>query len=608
MEKLLFLPVPREIKIANQFCNVPSHAGFFISGIDDKNYNFFSEYIKKISQRFTKSQWKLNHRHPFFTLVCDDSLNIPKQGYKLTVSHDSIKAESSDASGAYYALCTLKQILIQKTNRLPVLTIEDYPDFKHRGVMIDISRSKVPKMETLFNLIDLLSGWKINQLQLYTEHTFAYKGHEIVWQGCSPITAEEIRKLDDYCKQRFVELVPNQNSFGHFHRWLQHPQYRHLAEDTDHPYTLCPIDSGSIQLLEDLYQQLLPNFSSNQFNVGCDETVVGKRSADAVKKKGEGRVYLEFLLKIYQLVKKHGKTMQFWGDIIQNHPELIPELPDDVIVLEWGYESDHPFKARCEKITKSGLPFYVCPGTSAWNSIAGRTENAIANLTNAARNGIETGAIGLLNTDWGDNGHWQYLPVSYIGFGFGAGVSWCLKSNLDMPVEKTIGLLAFDDSSFHAGHFAYELGNVSTATGIHVSNASPLFCCLLELTTEIPQVALWMRKKGIEMAEQQIEKAMSFAKKMKIENDENILIRDEFENAAKLLKHACTRAYMMIERYSYGKEFSKKLISQLIKDAEQIISQHKQLWLKRNRAGGLEESTQLLEKYTVNQYREILKS
>ena len=41
-----------------------------------------------------------------------------------------------------------------------------------------------------------------------------------------------------------------------------------------------------------------------------------------------GRVYLDFLLKIYAQVKQHGRTMQFWGDIIMQHPELVPELPE----------------------------------------------------------------------------------------------------------------------------------------------------------------------------------------------------------------------------------------------------------------------------------------
>jgi hypothetical protein len=49
----------------------------------------------------------------------------------------------------------------------------------------------------------------------------------------SPMTAEEILRLDAYCRARFVELVPNQNSFGHFEQWLKHPEYRHLAECPD---------------------------------------------------------------------------------------------------------------------------------------------------------------------------------------------------------------------------------------------------------------------------------------------------------------------------------------------------------------------------------------
>ncbi|MFN3332483.1 MAG: hypothetical protein ACK47M_08230, partial [Caldilinea sp.] len=67
------------------------------------------------------------------------------------------------------------------------------------------------------------------------------------------------------------------------HRWLIHERYRHLAEAPDgwkapwgdihrEPFSLCPLDPGSIALLRELYDELLPHFSSHQFNVGCDET------------------------------------------------------------------------------------------------------------------------------------------------------------------------------------------------------------------------------------------------------------------------------------------------------------------------------------------------
>lgn len=42
--------------------------------------------------------------------------------------------------------------------------------------MLDVSRDKVPTMETMIKLIKMLASWKINQIQLYMEHTFAYKG------------------------------------------------------------------------------------------------------------------------------------------------------------------------------------------------------------------------------------------------------------------------------------------------------------------------------------------------------------------------------------------------------------------------------------------------
>ena len=138
-------------------------------------------------------------------------------------------------------------------------------------------------METLYRLIDQFSQLKINQLQLYTEHTFAYRNHPVVWEKASPMTSEEILLLDMYCQKRYIELVPNQNSFGHMRRWLIHDQYRHLSEcpegcDTvwghfDEPFTLYPGDPDSFALIQGLYDELLPHFSSKQFNVGCDETV-----------------------------------------------------------------------------------------------------------------------------------------------------------------------------------------------------------------------------------------------------------------------------------------------------------------------------------------------
>src|SRR5438874_1755179 len=160
------------------------------------------------------------------------SSHVPhSQGYEIEIAPAGIHISAASPEGAFYAAQTLAQILREHPDSLlPCLQIEDRPDFRARGVMLDVSRDKVPTMATLFALVDQFAALKLNQLQLYTEHTFAYRSHPDVWAQASPLTGEEILELDQYCRERFIELVPNQNSFGHMERWLKLPGYIDLAE------------------------------------------------------------------------------------------------------------------------------------------------------------------------------------------------------------------------------------------------------------------------------------------------------------------------------------------------------------------------------------------
>ena len=235
------------------------------------------------------------------------------------------------------------------------------------------------------------------------EHTFAYRNHPEVWAQATPFTGEDILKLDAFCRQRHVELVPNQNSLGHTERWLKHERYHHLAECPDGfepPWgghspatTLNPLDPGSIELMASLYDELLPHFTSKLFNVGGDEPwELGKgKSKSEVEARG-GRVYLDYITKLHNEVTTRGHKMQFWGDIIVHHPDLVPELPKDVTAMLWGYEGGEKAAAewerQCTLLEQSGVPFYVSPGTSSWNSIAGRSDNAIDNCRISAISGL----------------------------------------------------------------------------------------------------------------------------------------------------------------------------------------------------------------------------
>ncbi|MBI5762391.1 MAG: family 20 glycosylhydrolase [Planctomycetes bacterium] len=538
------------------------------------------------------------------------------QWFRLRLGADGAILDAGGEAGERYGRQVIDQLRASGWKSLPGLEIEDWPDFAVRGVMLDISRDKVPTMATLRRLVDDLARLRINQVQVYTEHTFAYRGHEKVWRGCSPMTAAQVRALDAYCAARGVELVPNQNSFGHMERWLKHEPYRQLAETTgpwtspwgttrDYATTLCPLDPRSLRLVTGLYDQLLPNFRSRLFNVGCDETFeLGQgRSVAECKRRGVGRVYLDYLLKLHKAVRRRGRRMMFWSDIIHQHPTLIRHLPRDVIPLVWGYEADHPFMKQCSELKRCGLEFYVCPGTSSWCSFSGRTTNAMENLRNAARAGRKHGATGYLITDWGDFGHRQYQPASYGPFLCGATVSWCATSNAGIEVGLEVDRHFFgqelkskvrtaDPTSL--GSRWLEAGRVHEASGISIKNRTVLFTMMDTPLAEIPKIKGLTAKRIAAMR-----RAVSRVRAKVRTADPSNLAGRELAATIDVLDHACLRgelAFMLAQSARVGSAVRTKLERKLTKEMTRIIATHRNLWLTRNRPGGLTSSVRYFEK------------
>src|SRR5271154_5968652 len=118
------------------------------------------------------------------------------EGYALAISKTGIEISFRETGGLRAATATLRQLLREHRRRLPFLKIRDWPDFARRGVMLDISRGRVPSLATLINLAEHLADFKINELQLYTEHSFAYRNYPGVWHSWGALTGKEIQQLD----------------------------------------------------------------------------------------------------------------------------------------------------------------------------------------------------------------------------------------------------------------------------------------------------------------------------------------------------------------------------------------------------------------------------
>ena len=539
---------------------------------------------------------------------------VRSQGYRLEVGARQVTITGFGEAGVLYGAATLVQwIRLHReggpdamapgtTVEVSAVEITDWPDLANRGVMLDISRDKVPTMDTLLELVDLLTGLKINQLQLYMEHTFAYRGHETVWRDASALTPLQVQHLDGWCSERCVDLVPNQNSLGHFHRWLQHEPYRHLAEcpeGVDHPFSrgrepfsLCPTDPEALALMEQLYDHLLPNFQSTQFNVGLDETMdIGTgRSAAQCQEQGTVEVYLEYLCKVHQLVHRRGRRMQFWGDIILKRPDLIGELPRDVIALEWGYEEAHPFEEHTPHFAASGLDFYVCPGTSSWNSFGGRLDNALGNLGRAATVGRDQNAAGYLITDWGDSGHLQPLPVSYPAYLAGAGFSWNVNTARapgELPLVRLLELHA-PEMDRHTARALVELGRAYLHTGASPTNGTVLFYLL-----RFPDGPLSHRRlrdltaQGLTLTAEHVDRVVD-----QLMDRPGTRLQRELCWIGGLLGVAARLGLARLETGAEGScaELPEERKVELRHELEPLIQQHESIWLGRNRPGGRKDS------------------
>jgi len=527
-----------------------------------------------------------------------------KEGYNLIIGPRGVRIEFREAEGLRAASATLGQLLRQYGRRLPCLKIRDWPDFPRRGVMLDISRGRVPKLETLLELVDHLADFKINEFQLYTEHTFAYRKYQAVWQDWGALTAEEIKRLDTRCRELGIDLVPNQNSFGHLRYFLEHPPLRKLAEVKEpyegstgdflrYPTTLSPNHPDTLKFIRGLYDELLPNFSSKFFNVGCDETWdLGRgQSRMLCERRGKGRVYADFLSQIEREVSKRGRRMMFWGDIILHHPELIRKLPRRVIALNWGYEANHPFEKEAAIFAKSKVPFYVCPGTSTWMTLVGRHDNGFANLVLAAKAGIKHGAVGYLNTDWGDGGHPQPLAVSYAPFLMGAAVSWCGKTYDEKLLVPVISQDIFHDPTHRIAKAAIAMGFAHRKFGYREANITPFGAVLAAPPPETRELFCRSGLKyydripagKIRAALTELAKQCKILRSAKPASRSGSRLQTELDLAARMAAQSCHFMLWQQALAAGKKTVARKLARRCIWELQEIERDFKDYWPSRNK-------------------------
>jgi len=349
---------------------------------------------------------------------------IGNEGYILEISKEKIIIAANTRAGIYYGFQSLKQIIrgLKENEKLPGVKIIDWPDLAFRGVQDDISRGPVPTLDFMKSQVRRLSEMKINNLSYYIEHIVQTERHGDFAPAHGAVPISEWKELCDYAEKYNMKVVGNFQSLGHFEEILAYPQYAPLGETER---MLSPVREESFKFLQEIYDEMVPVFSSPYFNANCDETWDLGRSESGrfTDSLGIGTVYSNFINRINREIKKHDKRLMIWGDIVLGHPEIFDMLDKDIVLGTWTYGALDSFDSFLIPFKKSGFDFMFSCGVLNSNRILPDYKMTMTNIKNFVRDGAKYGAIGMLNTVWDDGGT-ALFSLDWYGVAYGADQSW----------------------------------------------------------------------------------------------------------------------------------------------------------------------------------------
>jgi hexosaminidase len=348
------------------------------------------------------------------------------EGYVITPDGGRIVVIGATSAGVFYGAQTVKQIVSGDGDqaRLYRATIRDWPAMRYRGFHDDISRGPVPTLDFQKKQIRTLAAYKVNFFSPYFEHTLAYDSNPLIAPPGGAMTHADVKELVAYAANYHVDIVPEQEAFGHLHHALKYEIYSPLAE-TPHGHVLAPGQAGSLPFIKQMFAEIDSLFPSRFVHLGADETFeLGRgQTADRVKTVGIGVVYLDFLKQIADALRPSGKKLLFWGDVALSSPELVTTIPKDLIAVPWTYGADTSYVRFIAPFRNAGMETWVAPGVSSWNRVYPNNANALVNIQGFVRDGQRLGATGMINTSWDDDGE-SLFNQTWYGDLFGAAAAW----------------------------------------------------------------------------------------------------------------------------------------------------------------------------------------
>jgi hypothetical protein len=456
-QNIHILPTPQQVKTHVGQFHWDDHVVLTYDASDAEISQIITMFRQDLDQ-ITGKKVQFSHgvikgKH-FIELVKTDHLDVSEnedQAYKLTINPNFVRMEATTSAGLFYATQSLKQLYryaFLKSNEdeitLPCMTITDWPNFKIRAWQDDISRGPIVSMDYLKRLIPQLAECKLNAFSLYTEHTFKTNCHPDL-APADAFTAEEIKELEEFCRPYHINIIGNQQCFGHFEEILCNPFYSDLA---DTKWNLNPANEDTYKFLEAHLKEVAKAYKSTYFNINCDETEsLGQGYAKAyVDSVGQTTAYYQHINRVNRMLRPYHKRVMMWGDIAEKHPEILENLDNDIFLIAWSYVAQDDFNVFLKPYVNSGHKFLVAPGVSLSERVWPKHYEFKSNITHLCRDGYKNGALGVINTCWDDFGE-SLTNSALYGLAVGAEMCWNAVSKKDRDTETNFTTHFFGTTS-----------------------------------------------------------------------------------------------------------------------------------------------------------------
>lgn len=389
-------------------------------------------------------------------LLIAKSVNLTDvEEYALKINEDGIHIQACHAKGVFYALQTLRQIICTE-GCFPYCEIYDKPDFMLRGLLNDTTRGRVPTLEGLKKIADFCAYFKLNIIVLYFEHSFGFREYEGIVSAEECLSPSELKEFVKYCGELYVDIIPCAAMFGHLYKLLQSDKYKHLCElenyiPTRHywteravHHTLDVSNPESHELMKSFIDQLAEVFPYNLYYPGTDETF------DLCKGKNKDKnmieEYCSFNDEVCNYLATKGKRGIIDDDIMQKENNGFLLKSDNIIIGHWDYANE-PDEKQFEVLRNEKLPFVVINTTWSFNSLIENTIRSKKNIYNSIELGKKYNSVGIINSIWGDGGHWCDFNCTLYGVVMGAAKSWNTETVFDENFEKDFSRIVYNEEN-----------------------------------------------------------------------------------------------------------------------------------------------------------------